>query len=156
MSDSTEEQSPHELTYAVIRRPNAHWLSLVIAVIVPVILPFSWAIEFVEEPPGGNGYVLDDEILEAVKKGVDAPLVVREQVKRPSDAILKRLEKLKNWRKTRAKEMSVESDVILPKVYLNSLAEHPPKNMEELKAILAESPWRFEHYGSQIFRIVGG
>lgn len=97
-----------------------------------------------------------DEILEAVRKGVDAPLVVREQVKRPSDAILKRLEKLKNWRKARAKEMSVESDVILPKAYLNILAEHPPKNMDDLKTILAETPWRFEHYGSQIFRIVGG
>ena len=72
MSDSTEEQSPHELTYAVIRRPNAHWLSLVIAVIVPVILPFFWAIEFVEEPPGGNGYVLDDEtrLLVAIVGGI--------------------------------------------------------------------------------------
>ncbi len=97
-----------------------------------------------------------DEILIAVKKGVEAPLVVREQSKRPSDAILKRLEKLKIWRKTRAKEMGVESDVILPKVYLNMLAEHPPKNMDDLKTILAASPWRFEHYGSQIFKIAGG
>jgi ribonuclease D len=97
-----------------------------------------------------------DEILEAVRRGMEAPLVEREQVKRPSDAILKRLEKLKNWRKTRAKELGVESDVILPKVYLNTLAEHPPKNMDDLKVILSESPWRFEYYGSQIFKIVGG
>ena len=97
-----------------------------------------------------------EEILTAVKKGIEAPLVEREQVKRPSEAVLKRLEKLKNWRKTRAKEMGVESDVILPKTYLNTLAEHPPKNLDELKTIFAGSPWRFEHYGSQLFRIVGG
>src|SRR5215212_6936606 len=65
-----------------------------------------------------------DEMLATVKRGVEAPLVVREQVRRPSDAMLRRLEKLKNWRKMRAKEMGVESDVVLPKVYLNSLAEN--------------------------------
>jgi ribonuclease D len=97
-----------------------------------------------------------DEILTAVKKGVEAPLVAREQVRRPSDAILKRVEKLKNWRKTQAKELGVESDVVLPKPYLNILAEHPPKTVEDLRSIFAASPWRFEHYGSKIFKIIGG
>jgi ribonuclease D len=97
-----------------------------------------------------------DEILTAVKKGTEAPLVVREQVRRPSDAMLRRMEKLKNWRKTKAKEMGVESDVILPKVYLNTLAENPPKNMDAMKSILVESPWRFQQYGAQLLKIVGG
>jgi ribonuclease D len=97
-----------------------------------------------------------DEILTAVKKGMEAPLMTREPVRRPSDAMLKRMEKLKNWRKTRAKEMGVESDVILPKVYLNILAENPPKNPDDLKTIFAESPWRFQQYGAQILKIVGG
>ena len=46
-----------------------------------------------------------DEILEAVKRGTVAPLVEREQAKRPNDAMLKRLEKLKNWRKKVAEEL---------------------------------------------------
>ncbi|HLF74840.1 MAG TPA: HRDC domain-containing protein [Anaerolineales bacterium] len=96
------------------------------------------------------------EILAAARRGAQAPLVQREQARRPSDAMLKRLDKLKAWRKQRAREMRVESDVILPRVYLNSLAEHPPKSMNELESLMADSPWRFHHYGAQIFRLIGG
>jgi ribonuclease D len=97
-----------------------------------------------------------NDILAAVKRGVIAPLVVREQVRRPNDAMLRRLEKLKNWRKTLAKEAGVESDVILPKVYLNPLAEGAPKSIEEVKSVLIDSPWRFQQYGAQILKILGG
>ena len=96
------------------------------------------------------------EILEAVKRGTAAPLVEREQAKRPSDRTLKRLEKLKNWRKKVAQEMGVESDIVLPKVYLNSLAENPPRSLQNLEAILRDSPTRFKKFGEQIFRLVGG
>ena len=95
------------------------------------------------------------EILEAVKRGTVAPLVEREQSRRPSDRTLKRLERLKNWRKKVAQDLSVESDIVLPKTYLNSLAENPPKSMQELEAILHDSPTRFKKYGEQIFRLVG-
>lgn len=95
------------------------------------------------------------EILEAVKRGAVAPLVEREPVKRPNDRTLKRLERLKNWRKKVAQEMGVESDIVLPKVYLNSLAEDPPKSLQELESIMRESPTRFKKYGEQIYRLVG-
>ncbi len=97
-----------------------------------------------------------DEILEAVKRGTVAPLVEREQARRPSDAMLKRLQRLKNWRKKVAEGLSVESDIVLPKAYLNKLAEHPPKSLSELKAIMRESPTRFNKYGEQLYRLLGG
>ena len=95
------------------------------------------------------------EILEAVKRGTVAPLVEREQSKRPNDRTLKRLERLKNWRKKVAQDLGVESDIVLPKTYLNSLAENPPKSLQELEATLHDSPTRFRKYGEQIFRLVG-
>jgi ribonuclease D len=97
-----------------------------------------------------------DEILEAVKRGTVAPLVEREQTKRPNDAMLRRLQKLKNWRKKVAEELKVESDIVLPKMYLNRLAEHPPKNLPELATIMQASPTRFNQYGEQIYRLLGG
>ena len=97
-----------------------------------------------------------DDILAATRRGVEAPLVTREQIIRPNEAILKRLEKLKNWRKLVAKETGVESDVILPKIYLGLLAENPPKNMDELKSVMVDSPWRFEQYGKQLLKLIGG
>ena len=96
------------------------------------------------------------EILEAIKRGTAAPLVEREQARRPNDATLKRLEKLKNWRKKVAQELNVESDIVLPKAYLNSLAEHPPKSLQELESIMRDSPTRFTKYGEQLYRLVGG
>lgn len=97
-----------------------------------------------------------NEILGAVRRGVEAPLVTRDQVKRPSDAMLRRLEKLKNWRKLIAKETGVESDIVLPKAYLATLTENPPKSIGELQAVLGDSPSRFEKYGKQILKILGG
>jgi ribonuclease D len=96
------------------------------------------------------------EILEAVKRGTVAPVVEREQARRPNERTLKRLERLKNWRKKVAQELGVESDIVLPKVYLNSLAEDPPKSLPELESIMRDSPTRFKKYGEQIYRLVGG
>jgi ribonuclease D len=96
------------------------------------------------------------EILDAVKRGNVAPLVEREQMKRPNDAMLKRLQKLKNWRKKVAEQLAVESDIVLPKVYLNRLAEQPPKSLHELEVVMHESPTRFNKYGEQIYRLLGG
>lgn len=97
-----------------------------------------------------------DDILTATRRGAEAPLVKREQAKRPSDALLRRLEKLKVWRKKIAKELSVESDIVLPKIYLGILAENPPKNLHELESVMHESPTRFQKYGSEIYRLIGG
>jgi ribonuclease D len=96
------------------------------------------------------------EILEAVKRGTVAPLVEREQPRRPTDATLKRMERLKTWRKKKAEEMGVESDIVLPKSYLNSLSEKPPKNVKDLEEMMHDSPTRFAKYGEQIMRLVGG
>jgi ribonuclease D len=96
------------------------------------------------------------EILEAVKRGTVAPLVEREQPRRPTDATLKRMERLKNWRKRVAEQMGVESDIVLPKPYLNSLSEKPPKSLSDLEVTMHDSPTRFAIYGEQIMRLVGG
>lgn len=94
-------------------------------------------------------------ILAAMARGAESPLMKREQVQRPSDALLKRLDKLKTWRKNVAKKMSVESDIVLPKRYLNTLAENPPKNLHELESVMLDSPWRFNQYGRQILSLLG-
>lgn len=94
------------------------------------------------------------DILAAARRGAEAPLVERERPKRPEDAVLKRLDKLKAWRKERAKEMGVESDVVLPRIYMYGLAESPPQTMRELEMSMTDSPWRVRHYGEQILELV--
>jgi len=96
------------------------------------------------------------QILTAAKHGVDAPLVEREHPKRPNDAVIRRLEKLKVWRKKIAENLKVDSDIVLPKFYLGLLSETPPKSMDELQSVMSHSPNRFEKYGEQIYRLIGG
>ena len=95
-------------------------------------------------------------ILAAARRGAEMPLVKREQAERPKDAVLKRLDKLKTWRKKVAEEMKVDSDIVLPKNFLQMFAERPPKDMEGLKNAMHESPYRFEMYGDQILKLLGG
>ena len=97
-----------------------------------------------------------DQILAATRRGTEIPLVKRELVERPKDAVLKRLDKLKIWRRKVAEEMKVESDIILPKSFLYLLAEYPPKDIDTLKSVMQDSPFRFERYGNQIIKLIGG
>lgn len=96
-----------------------------------------------------------DMILSAIRHGAEAPLVERKEAERKNDAVLRRLEKLKLWRKKIGTDMKVESDIILPKPYLAVLSENPPKDMGELQALMKDAPARFEKFGAQILKILG-
>ncbi len=97
-----------------------------------------------------------EAVLAAVKRGAEAPLVQRKQIEVKNDAFLRRVEKLKVWRKKIGIESGVESDVILPKPYLTILSENPPKDMDELNLLMKDTPSRVEKYGAQILKLFGG
>jgi ribonuclease D len=97
-----------------------------------------------------------DGVLAAIRRGLAAPLVERKQAETKNDAVLRRLEKLKSWRKNAGLEMGVESDIILPKPYMSALAENPPKTVDELAHVMKETPSRVEKYGAQILKVLGG
>jgi len=96
-----------------------------------------------------------DGVLEAIRRGQDAPLVERRAAEAKDDAFLRRLEKLKVWRKKVGLEMGVESDIILPKPYLSRLAENPPASADELALVMKDSPTRVVKYGAQILKTLG-
>ncbi len=92
------------------------------------------------------------QFLAAVARGMKEPLVERIPAQRPDNEYLKRLDKLKDWRKKAAAEMDVESDIVLPRPFLLALAERGPQEMD---SVLQSSPWRLEHFGSQILKVLG-
>lgn len=96
-----------------------------------------------------------DQVLGAIRRGVEAPLVERKQVEHKNEAVLRRLEKLKAWRKSIGLEMKVESDIILPKPYLGLLSENPPKTLDELRDLMKDTPSRADRYGVQILKVLG-
>ena len=51
--------------------------------------------------------------------------------------------------------MGVESDVILPRVFMSALAEQNPRSLEALEKTMASSPWRLEHFGTELMNALG-
>lgn len=92
-------------------------------------------------------------ILKAIERGTQSPLVKRLPPEHPNETYVKRLDKLKSWRKKIAAEMDVESDVVLPKPLLTALAEDGPQAVER---VMECSPWRLEHFGAQLVTILAG
>jgi len=90
----------------------------------------------------------------AWEKGKTNPLVEPPSRIKPDYAFRRRLDKLKIFRKTAAEKMKVESDIILPRDLLFELAEKPPGQWDEFVERMKPYPWRFQHYGNQIFTAV--
>lgn len=89
-------------------------------------------------------------LLRAVSRGLSAAPLYPPRPSRPDERYLARLESLRNWRKVKARQMSVTSDVILPRDLMFSLAESGPRSPAELAQALHDSPWRLGHFGAEI------
>ncbi|MGD8403407.1 MAG: HRDC domain-containing protein [Anaerolineales bacterium] len=95
-------------------------------------------------------------VLRAVEQGREAPIVKPHQPERPDEAFLSRLDALKNWRKSAARKMKVESDVVLPRSLMETIAERAPRSITDLSELLSDSPWRMAHFGPQILKVMKG
>jgi ribonuclease D len=73
---------------------------------------------------------------------------------RPDNRFLAKVEALKQWRKLKAKELEVESDIILPRDLLHVLAARNPQDMRALSECMSDIPWRQERYGEEILKVL--
>jgi ribonuclease D len=93
-------------------------------------------------------------LLQAVQRGLKAEPVHPPRNVRPDDCFLARVEALKQWRKLKAQELKVESDIILPRDLLHALAARNPQYMSALTECLSDVPWRRERYGEEILKVL--
>ncbi len=95
-------------------------------------------------------------LLDAVQQGRRSPAQLAPQVDREADDVIDRYDRLRMWRKDRARARGVESDVILPRTALWDLARRQPRTPGELAHIADFGPWRREAYGEEILRLLAG
>ncbi len=93
-------------------------------------------------------------LLQAVSQGMKNKPPARPTNHRPDDAVLARLDRLKEWRKVTARQLKVESDVVLPKDIAEQIALANPKTLADLKPLMKTTPWRYSRYGEQILEIL--
>ncbi len=107
--------------------------------------------------PGMTQHLLNRHgkaLLQAVERGIQAAPVHRPHNARPDERFLGRLEALKLWRKRKAQELGVESDVILPRDLLHRLAAQNPQGEQALVECLQDVPWRQQRFGGEILRVI--
>jgi ribonuclease D len=100
--------------------------------------------------------LFEEEILRAISHGIKAVPVSRPPAGRPDPVFLTRLNSLSNWRKEVAARIGVESDIILPKSWMQTIALQNPKTLEQLRVLMPQSPWRVATYGEEILKILHG
>ena len=95
-------------------------------------------------------------ILEAVRRGLRAspPSPARHYSSYSDEQVVRRFEALHSWRKQRAAQRGVSSEVVMPRDALWELAQVAPRNWEQLQAIRSVGPWRLKTYGDEILRVL--
>lgn len=93
-------------------------------------------------------------VLQAVERGLDAEPPQRPSKPQQGGRFLLRLDTLRDWRKKTARADGVESDVIMPRDILEVIAKKNPRNPKELKKIMCDLPWRFEHFCQDILHVL--
>lgn len=94
-------------------------------------------------------------VLQAVQRGQNGSLPRRpERGERLDPATQARYNALRDWRKERAAARGVESDVIIPKDALWSLARRPVQTLDELAGVPGMGPWRCARYGVELLQVL--
>lgn len=95
-----------------------------------------------------------DAILAAVRQGSKSAPISLARTTRLTQAVLRRMDALKKWRTQAARELKVESDIILPRETLESIARANPRNVAELKPILIDQKWRWKKFAREIIHTI--
>lgn len=95
-----------------------------------------------------------EALWKAIQKGWEASPLLPPERERPDRDTLDRLHALKNWRKKKAREVGLNSAVILPRFLVAEIAKENPKTRAELGEILSDVPLRFEHYWKELLAVL--
>jgi ribonuclease D len=94
-------------------------------------------------------------LLDAVRRGNQAPPIKRPSPQRTEEQVANRLEILRSWRRRAGLAMGVESDVVLPRDVLYTIAASNPCSAADLAGIMQDVPWRLARFGKEILRALG-
>lgn len=96
-----------------------------------------------------------ETLLRLIEQGKTAPRPAPpRRTRRIPEAVYERYERLHLWRKERAKERGVESDVIVSRDALWALARANPQTAEALTAVCELGDWRRQMYGEEILDVL--
>lgn len=95
-----------------------------------------------------------DDLIAAVQRGLKTrpPAPPTPEINDP--LVIGLYTALRDWRKIRAQERGVESDVIISKDALWTLAEKAPTSLADMQDIPGLGPWRLATYGTELLDVI--
>jgi ribonuclease D len=96
------------------------------------------------------------DVLAAVARGRSGPRPRRPKSENGDQTIQARYETLRRWRKHAAEARQIESDVVLPREMLWTIARSAPRTLDELKPMMHPLTWRHRTYGPEIITALWG
>ncbi len=94
-------------------------------------------------------------LLRAIQRGKSRRVTRPANGTPPADpVVVERYTALRDWRKSRAEQRGVESDVIISKDALWTLAHKAPTRLEDMSGIRGLGPWRLSVYGEEILAVI--
>jgi ribonuclease D len=101
-------------------------------------MPLTWeALADILDCPHVNVIVMPTA--RAIKHGLLTPPLPKPVNHRPAEAVLERLEILREWRKETARKLEVESDVVLPRDVMELIANKAPATRNDLRELMQET-----------------
>jgi ribonuclease D len=94
------------------------------------------------------------DLLEGVAKGRQSTPPKRPRKNRIDDSVVNRYKRLRKWRKTTAGTRRVDSDIILPREIMWSIASEAPTTKAALHEIMQPLDRRFKLYGDAILQVI--
>jgi len=91
-------------------------------------------------------------LINAVHEGEKAPPENPPLNNRPPEAVLNRMDALREWRKLAGRNMDVPSDVVLPRDVLNRIARENPNDKQTLQKVMEDVPFRYQCFGDEIMK----
>jgi ribonuclease D len=96
------------------------------------------------------------DVLTAVTRGRSGPRPRLPRSENGDQIIQARYETLRRWRKRAAEARQIESDVVLPREMLWTIARSAPRTLDELKPMMHPLTWRHRTYGPEIITALWG
>lgn len=95
-----------------------------------------------------------EKVILAVNQGLSKNNCSKKDKFKPNPSYLRKYEVLKQWRKQKGYELSVESDIILPKEHLEQLAHLKQCDLHNIQTIMYNIPYRFNKFGEEILSLL--
>ncbi|MCA9904555.1 MAG: ribonuclease D [Anaerolineae bacterium] len=103
----------------------------------------------------GNVRRFGRDVVRLIAQGSEAPLPEPPPQEPAADPrVVELYSVLREWRRDRANERDVESDVIVSRDALWSMAENTPTTLKELRELDVLGPWRLQTYGEELLALI--